>query len=82
MVSFKVREMSQKVNICGGLTCQYLKFAIIVSFKVREMSLTDAIGKKETFNERVFQVDVKVDDSKNSRWPYMSVFEICHKCFI
>ena len=62
-------------KIRGGLTCQYLKFAIIVSFKVREMSLTDR--KKATFNERVFQEDVKVNDSGNSR----SVFEICPERF-
>ena len=42
-------------KIRGGLTCQYLKFAIIVSFKVIEVSLTDVIGNKRALNESVLR---------------------------
>ena len=45
-------------KIRGGLTCQYVKCAIIVSFKVREMSFHDAIKTKATFNESVFRVNL------------------------
>ena len=40
-------------KIRGGLTCQYLKFAIIVSFKVIEMSLTEAALNESVFREVV-----------------------------